>query len=218
MKILILIILFLIFAKHSYSQEYVPGEVLVKFKKNINTSQKNSKIINVSGTKGKDINNDLTLVKLSIGQSVKSAIDEFAKDDLVEYAEPNYIIKLATTTPNDSLYNNLWGLKNSGQTISSPQYTTNNPGTSGLDMNLENAWDVITDCRSKVVAVIDTGINYNQEDLTNNMWIDSSYPNHGYDFVDTDNDPMDTNGHGTHVAGTIGADVYKRQIHILMEY
>jgi len=33
----------------------------------------------------------------------------------------------------------------------------------------------------------------------------ASYPNHGYDFVDNDNDPMDSNGHGTHVAGTIGA-------------
>jgi subtilisin family serine protease len=57
-----------------------------------------------------------------------------------------------------------------------------------------------------VVAVLDTGVNYNQEDLAASMWNGGpSFPNHGNDFVDADLDPMDFNGHGTHVAGIIGA-------------
>ena len=78
-------------------------------------------------------------------------------------------------------------------------------GTSGCDMDAPDAWSIITDCSSVTVAVVDSGVNYNQEDLAANMWTSASYPNHGYDFIDNDNDPMDLCGHGTHVAGTIGA-------------
>ncbi len=76
---------------------------------------------------------------------------------------------------------------------------------------MEAAWDRITDCRSVVIAVIDSGVNYTHQDLAANMWDGSAagFPNHGYDFGDNDNDPMpapdDGSGHGTHVAGTIGA-------------
>jgi len=55
-----------------------------------------------------------------------------------------------------------------------------------------------------VVAVIDTGVNYNHTDIKDNMWDGgSSYPYHGYDFVNGDNNPMDDNGHGSHCAGTV---------------
>ena len=55
-----------------------------------------------------------------------------------------------------------------------------------------------------IVAVIDSGVNYNHTDISSNMWNGgSTYPHHGYDFVNDDNDPMDDNGHGTHCAGTV---------------
>ena len=72
-----------------------------------------------------------------------------------------------------------------------------------------------------VVAVIDTGVDYNHIDLRNNIWVNTGeIPNngidddgngyvddyYGYDFVGNDNDPMDDNGHGTHVAGIIAAE------------
>jgi subtilisin family serine protease len=58
-----------------------------------------------------------------------------------------------------------------------------------------------------VVAVVDTGVNYAHPDLAANMWVDPQGVNthHGTDLVDRDTDPMDLNGHGTHVAGIIGA-------------
>ena len=55
-----------------------------------------------------------------------------------------------------------------------------------------------------VVAVIDTGVNYNHTDIKDNMWDGGSeYPYHGYDFVNSDNNPIDDHSHGTHCAGMV---------------
>ena len=58
-----------------------------------------------------------------------------------------------------------------------------------------------------VVAIIDTGVNYNHADVADHMWDGGSqYPHHGYDYVNNDNDPMDDNGHGSHCAGITAGD------------
>jgi subtilisin family serine protease len=69
-----------------------------------------------------------------------------------------------------------------------------------MDIGAEDAWDFHRDCSSVIVAVIDSGIKYDHDDLAPNMWT-----NLGYDFVSDDSDPMDEQGHGTHVAAIIGA-------------
>jgi subtilisin family serine protease len=57
-----------------------------------------------------------------------------------------------------------------------------------------------------VVGHIDTGCNYNHRDLADHMWTDANYPNHGWNFELSTNDPMDIQGHGTHTAGTVASD------------
>lgn len=67
-------------------------------------------------------------------------------------------------------------------------------------ISMPAAWNLLTGSSSVVVAVIDTGVDYNHPDLSANIGVSD-----GWDFVDNDADPMDSKGHGTHVAGTIGA-------------
>lgn len=118
---------------------------------------------------------------------------------VVDYAEPDYIVFATDTTPNDPGYNDLWGM---------------------LKIEAPAAWDVQRGTGHTVVGVIDTGVDYSHEDLSDNIWtnadevagngvdddgngfVDDVY---GWDFLNEDSDPMDDNSHGTHVAGTIGA-------------
>jgi len=189
---------------HDSRNYYIEGELLVKFKENIHHSVILDTIKLSGNIKIKDIDRkNIVHIKLKQGQMVENAISEFESNPDVEYAQPNYIYRIMSNPPNDPYYNYQWGFNNTGQTIPDSVYNTNNTGTPGMDMDLELAWDAITDASSVIVAVVDSGVNYNHEDLSDNMW--NGAINHGYDFVDDDNDPMDLNGHGTHVAGTIGA-------------
>ena len=112
--------------------------------------------------------------------------------------------------PNDASFGTLWGLNNSGQS----------PGVSNSDINAPEAWETTTGSRSVVVAVIDSGVDYTHPDLAANVWknprevagdgIDNDANGfvddvRGWDFANGDADPMDDDGHGTHVSGTIGA-------------
>jgi thermitase len=201
----------------SSTAQYVPGEVLVEFKPTTSTQSNMATVASFGGTVQTNLNHNLLQVKLGANQSVEASIAAYKNDPNVALAQPNYIYHTTAATPSNALsYGQQWAFKNTGQTIlntntqpsgTALSYTTNNPGTAGKDMDIEPAWGVITDCSSVVVAVIDTGVNYNQQDLTTNMWTSATYPNHGYNYT-TEGvaaDPMDLNGHGTHVAGIIGA-------------
>jgi len=75
-----------------------------------------------------------------------------------------------------------------------------------LKVNANEVWDLGYTGQGVIVSVIDAGINYNHADLADHMWQSDEYPNHGYDFHNNDNDPMDDHGHGTHCAGTVAGD------------
>lgn len=196
--------------------KFVKGEILVRFKSTMTMQAQQSTVENYGGLSVKSISKTMKIskVKLQLGNDVSAAVEAYKSNPNIEHAQPNYIY-YATALPNDTSINQLWGLKNIGQTILNSSYSTSNPGTSGKDIDAESAWDEITDCRSAVVAVLDTGVNYTHQDLAVNMWDGSGVgiPNHGWDFVSSgsgndDNDPMPTGAkedHGTHVAGTIGA-------------
>ena len=74
-------------------------------------------------------------------------------------------------------------------------------------VNADEVWELGYDGTGVLVAIIDSGVNYNHQDLADHVWDGGDeYPNHGYDFANEDNDPMDDNAHGTHCAGTIAGD------------
>jgi subtilisin family serine protease len=192
--------------------EYVSDEIIVKFREGVDEYQKDLARFRVSGTRKKifKVIHGLEVVKLSRGVSVKEAIDLLRQDPEVLYAEPNYILRTTTLTPNDTRFGEMWGLNNVGQS----------GGTPDADIDAPEAWDHTTGSSDVIVAVIDSGVDYNHPDLSANMFRNTADCNNngidddGNGFVDDcfgidtrnhDSDPMDDNNHGTHVAGTIGA-------------
>jgi subtilisin family serine protease len=131
----------------------------------------------------------------------------------VLYAEADTVIR-TDATPNDAYFSSLWAMNNTGQSANG------DPGTFNDDIDAAEAWNTFTGNPNLVVAVIDTGVQHAHGDLAPNIWTNAAevpgnwaddegdgYVDdvHGYDFYGRDGDPNDESGHGTHVAGTIGA-------------
>jgi subtilisin family serine protease len=192
--------------------QYVPGEVIVKFldsaSKATVAAAGGQMIKSFAGGEGR-----VQHLKLNKGETVEAALERYRHNPAVEYAEPNYIYQLASI-PNDTQFTSLWGLRNTGQTVNGIG------GTADVDIDAPEAWDITTGSSNVIIGVIDTGIAYDHPDLAANMWKNpGETPNDridndgnglvddvfGYDFRSDDSDPMDPVGHGTHVAGTIGA-------------
>jgi subtilisin family serine protease len=127
----------------------------------------------------------LQIVRVPKGETVRSFINKYERSGLVEFAEPDYLGQVAAT-PNDPKYvdHTLWGLDK----ISAPA-----------------AWDVQNSASNIIVAVLDTGVRYTHEDLASNMWVNPGDGGHGLNALTGTSDPNDDNGHGTMVAGVLGA-------------
>jgi subtilisin family serine protease len=141
-------------------------------------------------------------VRLPQGSSVSAAAAVLERNESVLSAQPNHVYRVSAT-PNDPRFADLWGLQQPND----------------ADVDAPEAWDRATGSKSVVVAVIDSGIDYTHPDLAPNMWANDDPPGggdddhngfvddtHGWDFVASDAAPLDELGHGTHVAGTIGAE------------
>lgn len=141
------------------------------------------------------------------GTTVPRALRALATNNVVATASPNIRIEIART-PNDSGFPRLYGLNNTGQT----------GGRADADIDAPEAWNRATGTGNTLVAVIDTGIDYSHPDLASNIWTNpgeiagngrdddgNGYVDdvHGYNFAGNNSNPMDDNGHGTHVSGTI---------------
>ena len=150
----------------------------------------------------------LELVQLPAGTNLQNAIAAYHQNPNVLYVEPDYTVH-ALGIPTDPLFQQQWGLQNAGQF----------GGLAGADIHAAQAWTQTTGSSNVVVAVIDTGIDYTHNDLAGNVWssisgysgsidgvqINCAPGTHGFNAVAGTCDPMDDNGHGSHVSGTIGA-------------
>ncbi|MBE9545898.1 MAG: S8 family serine peptidase [Proteobacteria bacterium] len=220
MILILLVICFLadhILASEPDSSErpsYAPGELLVKHKRSVRAAatQYYRTQWNISALRTFRVTG-VQHVKLPRWMTVQAALEIYLDDPDVEYAEPNYY-RRASVTPDDTYFNRLWGLHNTGQ------YVHGTSGTPDADIDAPEAWDITTGSNDIVIAVVDTGVDYSHPDLSDNMWFNTGetpdneidddgngYVDdvHGWDFIGNDKDPMDLHGHGTHVTGIAAA-------------
>ncbi|MEJ8757458.1 S8 family peptidase [Pontibacter sp. H259] len=206
------------------SQEFVPNEVLVKFKAGVSEEARAAALARISGKVKERIltkamarfgdREGLTLVHTPM--AALEALSKIKGGAAIEYAEPNYIYTHAAAST-DPYYTNgsLWGMYGDG-TSPANQYGS----------QAGEAWAAgNTGSKSVVVGIIDEGIQYSHPDLAANVWTNPYDPVdgvdndgngyiddvHGWDFDGNNNEVYDggskgsLDDHGTHVAGTIGA-------------
>jgi len=160
--------------------DYVPGEVVVGFYTQlegldpINVEEINS--FNGHSIKEKIVVLNVAVISVDVGEE-QSFIDSVVVSPYVKYAELNKLVHLFYT-PNDPQWGQQWGPKR---------------------IHCEEAWDNITGSSGVKIAIVDSGIDYNHEDISGN------YVSGGYDWVNDDGDPMDDFDHGTHCAGIAAA-------------
>ncbi len=193
---------------------YAAGELLVKFKP-ASRDVSRSALQQAAGVRH-TLNVGRSRIQrmvLDPEASMDQALALYARDPNVEFVEPNYLL-YPQTMPDDTHFTRQWGLYNTGQMVGG--YV----GTPGVDMDMDDAWNITRGDRQVVVAVVDTGCDLNHPDLAANIWTNpGEIPDngvdddgngyiddvHGWDFSDNDNIPQDATGHGTHVAGIIAA-------------
>jgi serine protease len=167
-------------------QKWASDEIIVKFKEDIPNerigeinSKQNASVLRTSRFAG------FKRIKVPAGKTAEQAVEIYSRLPEVEYAELNYYVH-SDWVPNDTYYPKQWNFKDIG------------------GINLEPAWEITTADTDIIVAVLDTGVAYENydiykraPDLANTHFIA------GYDFVNDDNHANDANSHGTLVTGTI---------------
>ncbi len=190
----------------------VPGELIIKYKAGTvmaNTVQSlgDAGVVQISSAP------KLSFVRgrVAPGRNLEQVMAQCRAYSDVEYVEPNYRLYALETPPvfpNDPDFDQLYGMHQSNDN----------------DIDAPEAWELTKGSSSIIVGVIDTGIDYDHEDLKANIWLNpgesgggkennnvdddgNGYKDdyRGWNFVSNSNDPYDDNDHGTHVSGTVGA-------------
>lgn len=223
--IILIAILCLGFAISVYSSQqrfnYKKGEIIIKLKstakakfgaiKSLNAKNSADRMLNVfKSARDKDVKDISKVYKVRFSEEddLNGIIKSYRNNPNIEYVELNYLQGLCKT-PNDEHFSSQWSLDNTGQ----------DRGIAGCDISAHDAWKIKTRA-NVIIAVIDTGIYYDHEDLEANIWKNSSEivdngidddrngyidDYRGWNFSEGDNDTSDYLGHGTNCAGVIGA-------------
>lgn len=154
----------------------IKGELLVQFKPERSLQARTSLHSALGTHKAHDIAEGLELVRFESGD-IDVLIDQYSQSPDVEFAEPNILHYSTKTTPSDSHFNSQWGPKK---------------------IRCEYAWDSYKGNAAHLCAMIDSGLDKYHSDFSGQVA-------GGWDYYSGDSDWNDTYGHGTHVAGTVGA-------------
>lgn len=202
-----------------FEEGYVSDEILVKYKAGIFSAsqeaiEKRFGVTRIATIPGLGVQ----VIKITDPAKYKETLRQYKTNPDVEYAEPNGIrhVLTSTYTPNDPSFSLQWGLYNDGSNNGKidADIDAREPGTT------QGAWDIARGSQNVIIAIIDTGVDLYHSDLDGNLWtnnddfgdnvdddsngyIDDIY---GWNFVGNSNLTMDDYGHGTHVAGIVAAE------------
>ncbi|MDP2820077.1 MAG: S8 family serine peptidase [Polaromonas sp.] len=196
----------------------VPGRLLVKFKSEADADAAHGQAgklgvhairhLRAGGKPETAIAKRWRVMHFADDASLATMMDRLSRLPGVEWVEPDQVVS-AAAIPNDSRFGELWGMHNIGQTGGIPD----------ADLDAPEAWDTLKG-GAVLVAVVDTGVDYNHADLAANVWsnpgeiaangVDDDRNGYvddtrGWNFVADNNNPYDDNSHGSHVSGTIAA-------------
>lgn len=159
------------------------------------------------------------VVKFSNNHNISQLIELYLNTGLFEYVEPNYIgygggqNNFLQKTPNDPYFSRQYGLNNNGAFELSF-------AKEDADIDMDLAWGVEQGDSTIIVAVLDAGAKLDHPEFSGRIWLnynetlntadndENGYVDdvQGWDFVNNDNNPTDDHGHGTNIAGIIGAN------------
>ena len=178
--------------------EFVPGQILVRFNPATSRRRGDQILATQGASRLRRIPAlDVDVLQLPEQAPLEKTLQAFRHMPEVAYAEPNFILRIAQTSEWQA---NQW----SPQKIQAPE-----------------AWTAISQPPPAVIAIVDTGVDYRHSQLEPNLWSNAAEINgvpgvdddlngyvddlHGWDFSNTDNNPLDDHFHGTHVAGIAAA-------------
>lgn len=160
------------------------------------------------------------VVYLQNEENIEQVIERYEQTGLFEYVEHNkggiaggQQFEVFNTTPNDALFSRQWGMKNDGSFSLSP-------AEAGVDIKMEQAWDIETGDPNILIAVLDSGARINHPELSGRLWTNTAEVMdgtdtdgngfvddiNGWDFAYNDNDPTDDVGHGTNIIGILASN------------
>lgn len=189
-------------ARRGGAERYARGRILLKVRPEASPLRAQG-LLAAYGLKEARRMEQIGVVEAAVPESVavEEVVAALRRNPEVAYAEPDYQTRL-NTTPNDEYFSRQYSLYNAGSKLNLPGSPT---GKSRADIHATAAWEETKGSAEVVIAVVDTGVDYDHPDLKNKVI------SKGRDFVFGDDDATDDNGHGTHVAGIIAADTNNGQ-------